>query len=89
MARFDISSLEEGGIAQGVATGDVLFRLGMMYSTGRSVEPDLVNAHKWFNIAASKGHPCAARYRQEVAAEMSAAAIADAQRAAREWLTVH
>ena len=89
MARLEIQSYEEAGLAQGPATGDILFRLGMMYSTGRTVEPNLVDAHKWFNIAALKGHPGAARYRQEVASEMSAADIATAQRAAREWLNMH
>lgn len=88
MARFDMQSLSEAGLAQGAATGDVLFRLGMMYATGRTVETDLVDAHKWFNIAATKGHPSAARYRQEIAGEMSPAEIATAQRAAREWLHV-
>jgi hypothetical protein len=89
MARFEIQSFEDAGLAQGAATGDILFRLGMMYSTGRTVEPNYVDAHKWFNIAALKGHPIAARYRQEIAAEMSAADVATAQRAAREWLHLH
>ncbi|WP_436640736.1 SEL1-like repeat protein [Microbaculum sp. FT89] len=89
MARFDMQSYEDAGLAQGAATGDILFRLGMMYATGRTVEPDLITAHKWFNIAATKGYPGAARYRQEVAAEMSSADVAEAQRAAREWLNLH
>lgn len=89
MARFDMQSYEDAGLAQGAATGDILFRLGMMYATGRTVEPDLITAHKWFNIAAAKGYPGAARYRQEVAAEMSSVEVAEAQRAAREWLNLH
>ena len=89
MARFDIQSYETAGLAQGVATGDMLFRLGMMYATGRTVEPNLVDAHKWFNIAALKGYADAVRYRQEIAREMSQADIAEAQRAAREWLNLH
>ncbi len=89
MARFELQNYEEAGLAQGAATGDILFRLGMMYSTGRTVEPNLVTAHKWFNIAAAKGHPGAARYRQEIAAELSSAEVAEAQRAAREWLNLH
>jgi TPR repeat protein len=32
---------------------DALFELGLTYSTGRSGIPvDLVEAHKWFNLAA-------------------------------------
>lgn len=86
MARIEI---QEAALAQGQPTGDMYFRLGMMYATGRSVEADLVSAHKWLNISAAKGHPGAADYRRELAAEMSPAEIAEAQRAAREWLQLH
>lgn len=65
------------------------FELGMMYSTGRLGSTDLVSAHKWFNIAALSGVADATRLRREIAAEMSEAEIAAAQRAAREWLTRH
>ena len=53
------------------------------------MEIDLVSAHKWLNIAAVKGNREAAQYRQELAREMSGAAVAEAQRAAREWLQTH
>ena len=72
--------------ALGQANGDMFFELGMMYSTGRSGPTDLVTAHKWFNIAAMRGNPDAVRLRREIAAEMSAAEVAAAQRAARDWL---
>lgn len=65
------------------------FELGVNYSCGRQIAADLVEAHKWFNIAALRGDIEAARRRQEIAAEMSAFQIASAQRAAREWLSVH
>jgi TPR repeat protein len=65
------------------------FELGMMYSTGRLGSTDLVSAHKWFNIAALSGVADAIRQRREIAAEMSEAEIAAAQRAARDWLTGH
>ena len=54
-------------LGEAPATADMLFELGMMYASGRSVPPDLVNAHKWFNLAAMKGNPEAARLRREVA----------------------
>jgi TPR repeat protein len=60
-----------------------------MYSSGREVPVDLVTAHKWFNIAAMKGHAEGARMRREIAAEMQDAEIGQAQRAARDWLKVH
>jgi hypothetical protein len=45
-----------------------------------------VAAHKWFNLAAMRGSLAAKARRAEIALEMSAAQIADAQRAARAWL---
>ncbi|AXS40297.1 SEL1-like repeat protein [Breoghania sp. L-A4] len=66
----------------------MLFELGMTYATGRDVPADLVSAHKWFNLAAMKGNRDAVRYRKEISEEMTSADIAEAQRAAREWLTM-
>jgi uncharacterized protein len=66
--------------------GDTLYELGMMHAAGRNDPADLVSAHKWFNLAAMKGHAEAARMRREIAAEMSDAEIGQAQRAARDWL---
>jgi TPR repeat protein len=63
-----------------------MFELGMMYASGREVPVDLITAHKWFNIAAMRGNRDAVRLRVEIAAEMSDAEIAAAQRAARDWL---
>ena len=77
-----------GYLADAVA-GDVsaLFNLGVAYSTGSNgVECDLVEAHKWFNLAASRGHEDAAFCRADVSDEMTAREIAEAQRRARRWL---
>jgi TPR repeat protein len=65
------------------------FGLGMMYSSGAGVGVDLVQAHKWFNIAAMRGHKDAARLRREIAEQMADAEIGCAQRAARDWLKAH
>jgi TPR repeat protein len=54
-----------------------------------SADPDRINAHKWFNIAAIQGNLEAARNRQELAMEMSPAEVVAAQRAAREWMRKH
>jgi uncharacterized protein len=85
MARMDMSM---DGVMLGTQAGtpDALFELGILYATGRDVETDLVAAHKWFNLAAMRGNGSALSYRQEVAREMSASQIAEAQKAAREWL---
>ena len=77
------------GALQGMLAGEALLSLGLMYSTGRSVEPNLVEAHKWFYIAALRGCTEAVSLRSEIAREMSRTDIADAQRAARAWLAAH
>lgn len=72
-----------------VAEGDLsaYFDLGVAYSTGsHGVECDLIEAHKWFNLAAVAGDDEAALCRHDVAEEMSARQIAEAQRRAREWI---
>ncbi|MGQ7791868.1 hypothetical protein ACUN0C_05605 [Faunimonas sp. B44] len=72
------------------AQGDLdPFRLGIVCSAGRSGRPDLVEAHKWFNIAAQRGNRAAALHREEIAGELSPAEIARALRAAREWIAMH
>jgi len=86
MARMDIAGAE---MAQGSPAGETFFELGITYSIGREVTPNLIEAHKWFNLAAMKGNDEAACHRQEIADELSAAEIAEAQRAAREWLRTH
>ncbi|WP_321505703.1 hypothetical protein [Breoghania sp.] len=68
--------------------GEMLFELGMNYATGRDVPEDLVSAHKWFNLAAMRGVREAVQYRKEISEEMSSSDIAEAQRAAREWLSM-
>ena len=63
------------------------FDLGVAYSTGSHGAPvDLVEAHKWFNLAAVAGYEDAAQCRADVAEEMTAREIAEAQRRAREWI---
>ena len=71
------------------AAGDVeaLFELGVTFSTGRGgVLVDLIEAHKWFNLAALSGDTRSQACRADIAYEMSAREIAEAQRAARSWL---
>jgi len=71
------------------AAGDTsaFFDLGVAYSTGSHGAPcDLIEAHKWFNLAALGGYEDAAQCRSDIAEEMTAREIAEAQRRAREWL---
>lgn len=78
------------GFLADAAAGDItaLFDLGVAYSTGSSgINVDLIEAHKWFNIAASRGHEEASWCRADVSDEMTAREIAEAQRRARKWLS--
>jgi len=68
---------------------DALYNLGLMYSTGKGVDTDYIEAHKWFNLAAMKGSTEAREWRKEIALEMTSSQIAEAQRQAREWLSTH
>ena len=74
---------------EAMAIPDVLFERGLYWASGRSGVVNLVAAHKWFNLAALKGRTDAIAMRREVAAMMSDAEIAAAQREARAWLTAH
>lgn len=68
---------------------DALFELGVIYSTGSNgVEVDLVDAHKWFNLAALGGVEEAKACRADISDEMTAREIADSQREARDWLSL-
>jgi TPR repeat protein len=89
MTYLDVAADLDEVAAPVNASGEALYELGMMYAAGRTVQLDLVLAHKWFNLAAMRGNSDASRRRREIADEMSAAEIAAAQRAARDWLTTH
>lgn len=65
-----------------------LYKLGLIYATGQGGEVDLIEAHKWFNLAAMRGSMEARDSRKELSGLMSPTEIASAQKAAREWLDV-
>ena len=66
---------------------DALYDLGMAYSSGSGgIEVDLIEAHKWFNLAALNGSAEATMCRADISDEMTAREIAEAQRQARAWL---
>jgi TPR repeat protein len=78
-----------GGWLAGAASGDAgaCYDLGVAFSTGSNGAPcDLIEAHKWFNLAAARGHEEAAHCRADISEEMTAREIAEAQRRARQWL---
>jgi TPR repeat protein len=80
LIRTRIADAERGNV-------DALFDLGIAYSTGRGgIAVDLIEAHKWFNLAALSGCTRGQECRAEIALEMTAREIAEAQRQARAWL---
>ena len=89
MARYEADNLESIEMAAQGGTPDALFQLGLLYCSGRDVPLDMIEAHKWFNLAAMRGNEAAKRYRQEIATEMSKLDVGSAQRRAREWLSRH
>jgi len=62
------------------------FQLGLMYATGEEIPQDLVLAHKWLNLAATRGSGDATTLRSEITQEMSRKDVMTAQRLARDWL---
>ena len=66
---------------------DACYDLGMVYASGAAgIGIDLIEAHKWFNLAAVAGSEAAHACRSEIAEDMTAREIAEAQKAARAWL---
>jgi uncharacterized protein len=82
--------LIESRLAEAAFDPETLFELGIAYSTGsRGVEMDLIEAHKWFNLACAAGSEEAQGMRAEIADEMTAREIVEAQKMARAWLATN
>ncbi|MDB5689077.1 MAG: hypothetical protein JWL91_953 [Sphingomonas bacterium] len=82
------AGLIESRIAS-AAGGDITacLDLGIAFSSGSDgIAVDLIQAHKWFNLAAIGGSTRGQECRAEIAGEMTARDIAEAQRQARTWL---
>jgi TPR repeat protein len=65
-------------------------QLGLMYDSGHGVPQDYVQAHMWLNLAAARFtdtdmRNSAVKDRNSVAAKMTPAQLAEAQKLAREW----
>jgi len=66
---------------------DACFELGIAFSSGMDgVDVDLIQAHKWFNLGAMSGDERSQQCRADIAFEMTAREISEAQRQARAWL---
>lgn len=70
-----------------IGSVDALFDLGIAFSTGGGgLDVDLIEAHKWFNLAALNGSEEAMMCRADISDDMTAREIAEAQKQARAWL---
>ena len=64
---------------------DSMYMLGYLYTEGKGVRQDYIQAHKWFNLAAAGGVGEALASRNHVESRMTAAQVAKAQQLARDW----
>lgn len=66
--------------------GDVAsqFRLAQLYEQGLGTPQDFVQAHRWYNIAASQGHAEALEARDALARRLTPDQLAEAQRLATQ-----
>lgn len=60
--------------------------LGVMYLRGVGVEPDPVEALKWFNLAAAEGDALGNQLRLQLESELDPSQVGEARRRASEWL---
>jgi TPR repeat protein len=88
MVCIDVDALSQYESDAKKGRADALYNLGLAYSTGQGVGVDYIAAHKWFNLAAMKGSDIAKTWRAQISREMDSGQIAEAQRQAREWLSI-
>ena len=69
------------------AAGDrrAMLTLGRVFAKGLGTPQNYVEAHKWFNLAASRGEAAALEERDAVAARMTPQQVAEAQTRAQAW----
>lgn len=72
---------------QGYASAQL--NLGVMYAKGQSVKHNVIEAYKWFDIAAWQGEPQAAKNRDALARLMPPASVDQAKHLADAWIDAH
>ena len=83
---FSEMEILPGALLDKEAQPEELYQAGLECAAGIDAEVDLVAAHKWFNLAASKGHEEARIQRQEVSDLLSSEDVKVALSAARDWM---
>ena len=82
-----VEALEHWQAAAAAGDGRAMLALGRLYLQGLGAIQNYVEAHKWFNLAASRGGAEALAERDALAAKMTPQQIAAAQELAASWLS--
>ena len=59
--------------------------LGLMYDLGQGVPQNYVQAHMWFSLSVALGDPVGTRNRDQAAALLTPAQLAESERLLRAW----
>ena len=78
-------ALREWQAAANAGDAKAMLALGRLYVQGLGAPQNYVQAHMWFNLAASRGEAEAVKERDALAARMSSEQIAEAQKQAAAW----
>ncbi|MGM0914487.1 MAG: peptidoglycan-binding protein [Pseudomonadota bacterium] len=78
-------ALQEFDTAARQGDTDAQYMLGRLHEAGNGTAQDFVQAHKWYNLAAARGHAHAAEARDALAERMTSGQVAEAQAATRGW----
>ena len=63
--------------------------LAVFYESGKGVDEDFVQAHKWYTIAEANGNKLGAEGRKVIEKRMIHQDISEARQLAREWMKEH
>jgi len=90
MPQDNVEAMKWLGRAAEQGDAQAQFNLGVGHFRGQGVSQDYVEAYKWVNLAVSGAakadHERYVKARETIAAAMSAAQLAEAQRRASEWM---
>ena len=78
-------ALAQWRVAADAGDSRAMLALGRLHVQGLGVLQSYVDAHMWFNLAASRGEAAAVEERDALAEKMTPAQIATAQERAMEW----
>jgi TPR repeat protein len=88
-AEGQFQSVKAIGEASRHKFAQALYEIGLNYATGHGVDRNLVEAHKWLNLATVHGSNRAAIDRDDLTQELTRREIRQALQMAREWQDSH